>query len=197
MKEKPTKKRWTVIFAFAVPFFVIVLAALFFIGPLLGFSPMDSIKNAFGFHTNNQAENEWQKKYEQLEGELLDLQTQLQELSNELEVKNAELAEAQGQLDDIEANEDEASANVETENMLEEGNLTAVLKTYEQMTPKRAAALLDEMNEEEAYRHVAAMKDQLRGSILAKMPEEKAARFLERLAQEGGRRKRAHYTNGE
>ncbi|PAD93853.1 MotE family protein [Shouchella clausii] len=186
MKEKPTKKRWTVIFAFAVPFFVIVLAALFFIGPLLGFSPMASIKNAFGFNTNNQAENEWQKKYEQLEGELLDLQTQLQELSNELEVKNAELAEAQGQLDDIEANEDEASANVETENMLEEGNLTAVLKTYEQMTPKRAAALLDEMNEEEAYRHVAAMKDQLRGSILAKMPEEKAARFLERLAQEGG-----------
>lgn len=53
------------------------------------------------------------------------------------------------------------------------------------MSPKRAAALIDEMNEEEAYIHISSMKEQLRGSVIARLPAEKGATFLERLAQEG------------
>ncbi|WP_054706754.1 hypothetical protein [Bacillus sp. JCM 19041] len=66
----------------------------------------------------------------------------------------------------------------------EEG-LQKAIKSYEQMSPKRAAALLEEMDEEEAYIHIAAMDHGLRGSILGRMEAARAAGILEKLAQEG------------
>lgn len=185
MKVQKEKKRWPIFLSLFIPLMAIVIAAVIFIGPLVGFdlskTGMFRSEDTGGADPNRQAE------IDELEDQLAVLQTDWQHATNELTVKDAEIAELQSQNEDLEERlennewqEEGIVGNVSTEEGLQKA-----IKSYEQMSPKRAAALLEVMDEEEAYIHIAAMDHNLRGSILGRMEAARAAGILEKIAQEG------------
>lgn len=184
MASKTKKSRWPIVLSVLIPLLAVLTVMIIFIGPLFGFHVGDQVRDVFRSETTEDA-TAFQQQLTEIEQEVVQLQSLLQEATNEIVVKEAEINELQGQLND--SNDSGASEeSVPQENALETASgLEAVLKTYEEMSPKRAAALIDEMDEDEAYIHIFSMKEQLRGSVIARLPAEKGAAFLERLAQEG------------
>ena len=59
-----------------------------------------------------------------------------------------------------------------------------ILKTYETMSAKKAAAILTEMSESEALRIMSSMKSNTLTAIFEKMEPADAARYTELLAEQ-------------
>ncbi|GAF12883.1 flagellar protein FlbB [Bacillus sp. JCM 19045] len=184
MAAKTKKSKWPIVLSVLIPLLAVLTVVIIFIGPLFGLHVGDQVREVFQTERTEDGSS-YQQQFTEMEQEVVELQALLQEATNELVVREAEMNELQAQLDD--ATNSETNEEVLTQGTVQEmaTGLEAVLKTYEEMSPKRAAALIDEMNEEEAYIHISSMKEQLRGSVIARLPAEKGATFLERLAQEG------------
>lgn len=180
MKKQKKKQSRLLVFSFVTPIILIVVIGFIYVGPLFG---MPSVSSFFNSSTDTNSE----AVIAELEQEVMTLQDQLRELENELVVKESEWRSMEEErANELQQTEENEPVLVETAtNNDEVDGLQNVIKTYQQMSSKRAAAIIDELAIDVAYEHVRSMDESLRASIVGRLPADKAAQLLEQLADEG------------
>ena len=114
-----------------------------------------------------------QAEIQEKEAEITQLQTEIESAT----ASNEELLLEQERL----LNEIEQLKRAQEETQLE---FKEILKTYETMSAKKAAAILAEMTESEALRIMSSMKSNTLMAIFEKMEPTDAARYTELLAEQ-------------
>ena len=114
-----------------------------------------------------------QAEIQEKEAEITQLQTEIESATS----SNEELLLEQERL----LNEIEQLKRAQEETQLE---FKEILKTYETMSAKKAAAILTEMSESEALRIMSSMKSNTLTAIFEKMEPADAARYTELLAEQ-------------
>ncbi len=113
----------------------------------------------------------------ELEQKLADQQAELDKKKNEIERKDKEISELK-----LKRTQVEEQQTVEHEQgTKKDQELKETAKTYEAMSPKNAAAIISELPNEEAIRHLTHVSIETRAKILAKMDSEKAADLISKL----------------
>ena len=148
------------------------------------FQIADSIKDKIPFMSSedeiieNTSLNE--ERVVSLHAEIQEKEAEINQLQTEIEsatASNEELLLEQERL----LNEIEQLKRAQEEAQLE---FKEILKTYETMSAKKAAAILTEMTESEALRIMSSMKSNTLTAIFEKMEPADAARYTELLAGE-------------
>ncbi|GAB1486564.1 hypothetical protein MASR2M79_16140 [Aminivibrio sp.] len=116
---------------------------------------------------------------------LSEREMELKTRSDALDALSADVEKRAGALEDRE----QALRAKETkpdENSDEESTYMAMLmKTYEEISPRKAAQILEQLREDLAVRLLAKMSNDVRASILGRMDAGLAAQLTERLAAPG------------
>ncbi|WP_400247227.1 MotE family protein [Niallia sp. JL1B1071] len=112
-----------------------------------------------------------QTKLEERDAQIKTLESQLENSENRIQSVNSEKEKLQSELISLQ------SAQEETKKAVAE-----IVKTYDTMSPKNAAAILSEMSENEALKILAELKPAKLASILEKMEPSIASKYTERLA---------------
>ena len=148
------------------------------------FQIADSVKDKIPFLSSegetveNTSLNE--EKVVSLQAEIQEKEVEITQLQTEIESatsSNEELLLEQERL----LNEIEQLKRAQEEIQLE---FKEILKTYETMSAKKAAAILTEMSESEALRIMSSMKSNTLTAIFEKMEPADAARYTELLAEQ-------------
>ncbi|MDI9370225.1 MAG: MgtE intracellular region [Synergistaceae bacterium] len=117
----------------------------------------------------------WNQRLDELERELIEKEALLEGLSDELDARAEALDRREAEF----AQRDDAPPE-STED--EQEYLDMLMKTYQEISPRRAALILEQVSEDLAVRMLAAMPQDARASILGRMEAVLAARLTERLA---------------
>lgn len=120
-------------------------------------------------------------------------QSKIVELEAEIEEKEAELLNLQSKLDEAlaenvnhEAIEKDLRKQIRDLQIAREESkkeIKEIVSTYEMMSPKKAAPIIVEMNDDEALKILSNLKPDALSSILSKMEPEKAAHYTELLSK--------------
>ncbi|WP_144559172.1 magnesium transporter MgtE N-terminal domain-containing protein [Shouchella miscanthi] len=178
MKKDKRKQSKMLLVSIFVPFILLLIVGYIYIGPLFGLPSAGSL-----FQENrSDVDQAVEETIAELEQEIIQLQTQLRETENELAVMSStsQASEEETSVQETATVPEQVNVNTEQEN-----RLRSVVNTYKEMSSKRAAAIIDELPFEEAFAHVQAMDESLRASIIGRLPAEKGAELIERLANEG------------
>ncbi|MGN1400554.1 MAG: MotE family protein [Bacillus sp. (in: firmicutes)] len=116
----------------------------------------------------------------ELEAEVLDQSAQIEKLHEEAEEHKKEMQNAaiekqrlEQQIQELQAVQDE-----------DKKQFKEIIKTYESMTPNKAAAIFSSSEEKDAVKILANLKPDKLADVLEKMEPEKAALFTKRLTVE-------------
>ncbi|MED3646170.1 MotE family protein [Halalkalibacterium halodurans] len=181
-KEKGTSKFQFILFLIVIP---IIFAGLLFSGIayLLGYNVVKEAKEiganlpVVGNYIQTAEEEEREELIAELEEQLASQQAELDRLERELRETTEELKQAEDEKALLEQREEvEEGVAEQTNNRVKE-----LAKTYESMSPKNAAAILEEVDIEEAVIHMSLLSTDSRAAILGKMDPEKAATIMTRL----------------
>ncbi|MBS4198957.1 hypothetical protein KHA93_04725 [Bacillus sp. FJAT-49732] len=121
---------------------------------------------------------EYEEKIINLDAEIQNKSAQIDQLKSQLEKNESEkerfLLEKQSLEQTIE----------ELRQMKDENKraFKEIVSTYEAMTPKSAAPIILEMNDDEAVKILSNIGTETLAKILEKMPPDKAAKYLEKLS---------------
>ncbi|KQL58639.1 MULTISPECIES: magnesium transporter MgtE N-terminal domain-containing protein [Bacillaceae] len=179
MKKDKRKQSKLLIVSTLVPLVLLLIVGYIYIGPLFGLPSVGSL-----FQENrSDVDQAVEETIAELEQEIIQLQTQLRETENELAVMSSASQQSEEETGVQESASVPSQMNGPTD---QENRLRSVVNTYKEMSSKRAAAIIDELPFEEAFSHVQAMDESLRASIIGRLPAEKGAELIERLANEGG-----------
>jgi len=120
-------------------------------------------------------------------------QSKIVALEADIQEKEAQLLELQQELDEaLLENQQQIAIQEDLKKQIRElqaaqtsskKEFNEIVSTYEQMTSKKAAAILVEMNDEEALKILSNLKPNTLSSILSKMDPSKAAHFTEQLSK--------------
>lgn len=148
------------------------------------FQLADSVKDKIPFISSEEEVIEDtslnEEKVVSLQAEIQEKEAEITQLQTEIEsatASNEELLLEQERL----LNEIEQLKRAQEEIQLE---FKEILKTYETMSAKKAAAILTEMTESEALRIMSSMKSNTLMAIFEKMEPADAARYTELLAEQ-------------
>jgi flagellar protein FlbB len=123
-----------------------------------------------------------QKQINQLKAALSDEQAKVSDLEFQLEQKEQELETLkQENIESDLVNQEVNSENLEEQSITDEW--ATIAKTYENMKPKNAAAILVSMDEPTALNILSSMREKNVAAILEKMPAENAAKFTVKLVE--------------
>jgi flagellar protein FlbB len=123
-----------------------------------------------------------QKQINQLKAALSDEQAKVSDLELQLEQKEQELETLkQENIESDLVNQEVNSENLEEQSITDEW--ATIAKTYENMKPKNAAAILVSMDEPTALNILSSMREKNVAAILEKMPAENAAKFTVKLVE--------------
>lgn len=149
------------------------------IGPSLAKS--FGIPKEYSLTTDERRRLELERWSDRLSEQEMEMKTR----SDSLDALSADLQKRAGVLD----NKQQALTAKESkpeENPEEEGVYMAMLmKTYEEISPRKAAQILEQLREDLAVRLLAKMSNDVRASILGRMDPALAAKLTERLAVPG------------
>ncbi|GEK32561.1 MotE family protein [Kurthia sibirica] len=118
---------------------------------------------------------------------------QIVSLKASIKEKDTIVAKLQGQLDSTKT--DTSKAEIEKKRLEAEikklqnskadtkTDIATVIKTYEQMAPKKSAPILSAMSDKEAMKILKGLKPVTLATILEKMTPEKAAKYTEQLSK--------------
>lgn len=113
-----------------------------------------------------------QTKLKERDKEIKSLESQLENSENRFQSANSEKEKLQSELQSLQ------SAQEETKKAMNE-----IVKTYETMSPKNAAAILSEMSEKEAMKILGELKPAKLASVLEKMEPAVASKYTELLSK--------------
>jgi len=122
----------------------------------------------------------WNDRLNEKERELEEREKRLSTISADLEKRSAVLEKSEAQ---------QAAVKMKLpENRQEEKEyLDMLMKTYQEISPRRAALILEQLREDLAVKLLEGMPQDARASILGRMEAVRAARLTERLATGGSR----------
>ncbi|WP_246939936.1 MotE family protein [Bacillus pinisoli] len=106
--------------------------------------------------------------------------TMIEQLEKEAEVRETEMSSLQAQIEDL----TEQLKAKELEQQETKQTIDELSKIYESMSSKNAAAILSELDDQDALTILRALSTEALGSILEKMEPTDAARFTKLLADE-------------
>lgn len=113
----------------------------------------------------------------EMEAEVKDREARIAQLEGQMKSKDDELKRSQLDNGRLEEEMDELIAmNAENKRAFKD-----IVRTYETMSPKKAAPILAGMNEQDALRILADVKPDVLASILEKMEADTAAKFTNLL----------------
>lgn len=185
-KEKAPSLFQRFIFWFFIPLLFAIFLALL-IASLKGVNVFEKAKEISGnipiiAELNNGKEKASMSEYED----------QINSLDVEIQEKNVQINQLQSQLNnkDIEKEEllleiEKLQTTVAELQQIHSENKRAfkdIVTTFESMTPKKAAPIILEMNENEAVKILSNVNTELLAQILEKMPPDKAAMYSGLLA---------------
>lgn len=160
------------------------LAMAMIIAEVTGTNVFEKVNSVIS--SEKKAENEVdQSSSEDYEKQIVDLKAQMKEkeaqvtsLQTKIDTNKTDLSKAEVEKKQLEKEiqklqESKADTNTDS---------TTLVKTYEQMTPKAAAAIIETMSNEEALKILRNLKPATLAPILEKMQPTKAAEYTELLA---------------
>lgn len=160
----------------ARPLLYNVVPRLPWIGPSLAKS--FGIPKEYSLTTDERRRLELERWSDRLSEQEMELKTR----SEALDALSADVEKRAGVLENKEQVLSAKKAKPD-ENLEEEGAYMAMLmKTYEEISPRKAALILEQLREDLAVRLLAKMSSDVRASILGRMEAALAARLTERLA---------------
>ena len=112
---------------------------------------------------------------------------ELDEREKRLSVLSADLGSRSSAVEKIEAEQAAAQMKPPENRQEEKEYLDMLMKTYQEISPRRAALILEQLREDLAVKLLEAMPRDARASILGRMEAVRAARLTERLAAGGSR----------
>lgn len=184
-EEKSYSKIQTFFFVVFIPVvFTLLLCAI-----VLSFLGLNVVEKGKEFAANIPVLSSYVQDEEELDYEAIiaDLEAAVAEKEKELERLERELEAKEEELSELELENERLEQQLELEGERAEGareELAEAAKMYEAMSPKSAAAILAELDDEEAIRQLRHVSVETRARILAKMDSEKAARLMTLLAKE-------------
>lgn len=122
----------------------------------------------------------WSDRLNEWERELGEREARLQALSDDLGSRASAVEQA-------EAEQKKAPARTPEDPEEEKVLLEKLMRTYEEISPRKAAQILEQVREDLAVRLLEKMSQDARGAILGRMEAARAARLTERLAAGGSR----------
>lgn len=190
VEEKPYNKFQWVLIAIIPLFFVILLTLIVMsVAGVNVFQYGKEIGNKIpGISSMLQDEEEkeedrstvqYQQKIVDLEAEIADVNAQMAELENTLISKDEEI-----QSFNIERQR--LQLEIEELELAQEDNRRAfkdIIRTYESMSPKKAAQIITALEEEEAIKVLANIKADALSKIMEKMNPADAARLMQQLSE--------------
>ena len=112
---------------------------------------------------------------------------ELDEREKRLSVLSADLGARSSAVEKIEAEQAAAQMKPPENRQEEKEYLDMLMKTYQEISPRRAALILEQLREDLAVKLLEGMPQDARASILGRMEAVRAARLTERLAAGGSR----------
>ncbi|MEK4565311.1 hypothetical protein MKX54_11605 [Alkalihalobacillus sp. FSL R5-0424] len=182
-EEKKSNGLKTMLLAVVLPLIVVCLLVLFFIAPLIGFDVMGSSKQwaqsvpVLSSLVTEENESPSTDTPNDLKAENSSLKVELEQTKSQLEEATQSLQATQEELDQVQtdlASQDE-DASIETTDVTVEERNKELAKTYEQMSAKAAAAILNELTVDEILTQLKDVKSETKSAILAKMDTSLAA----------------------
>ncbi|MGM7681699.1 MotE family protein [Cytobacillus sp. Hm23] len=125
-----------------------------------------------------------EQQQEESREQIIDLQEIIDNQKAEIANLTNKMSEIQQEVEDLEDENSNYKYRLEMKEEAEmdaEKSLKDIVKTYETMSAKSAAAVLSEMQEVDAFPILATMKSDERAAIFAKMDPETAAKFTKLL----------------
>ncbi len=122
----------------------------------------------------------WNERLDELERGLMEKEALLDALSSDLSARSEAVAKREAEI----ARQDTRPPENPEE---EKEYLDMLMKTYQEISPRRAALIVEQLREDLAVKMLAAMPQDARASILGRMEAVLAARLTERLAAGGSR----------
>lgn len=188
--EKPYNKFQWVLLAI-IPFFFVILITLilmtvrgvnvFQYGKEIG-SKIPGISSMMQDDEEKEEDSltlQYQQKNVDLEAEIADINAQMAELESSLITKDEEI-----QSFNIERQR--LQREIEELKLAQEENRRAfkdIIRTYESMSPKKAAQIITALEEEEAIKVLSNIKADKLSAIMEKMDPVKAARLMQKLSE--------------
>jgi flagellar motility protein MotE (MotC chaperone) len=115
-----------------------------------------------------------------LQGQIKDREEEISQLQTELENKGKDIQRAELENNRLQKEIDDMSAN-ETDRTRA---LKDMIKTYETMSPKKAAPIIVKMNDNEALKILSSIKADILAAIMEKMNPQDAAKYTQLLTND-------------
>lgn len=191
-KKKTNPFLW-ILFAIVIPFVIIIVIISIILG-IAGFNVIDWAKEkgseipVISSFVPSEEEASAVQQLERMTETLSNRDEEIEQLKVEIaniEAHAAELEQEVLQKDQVIESQEELASNaafVDEEDST--SSITEIAKTYEEMKPKNAAAILELMDEAEVLAILQEMPNDVRGSILQAMEVEFAANMTELLINE-------------
>lgn len=157
---------------------IVGIAAVFFFSES---STEKLIMPLFGIN-EEQAHEPEKKESTTVNQKLKDAEAEIASLERMLESKEQEAAKSEHIITQLEGTIKDLERASDTKEMA----AGEILATYEEMMPKRAALLMQEMEKDEAVEVLTAITTETRAAILEKMDPVLAARLMEKASVESG-----------
>lgn len=122
----------------------------------------------------------WNDRLDEQERTLREREAALEALSADLEARNLVVEKKEAELTLRETKPPESPEE-------EKAYVDMLMRTYQEISPRRAALIIEQLREDLAVKMLAAMPQDARASILGRMEAARAARLTERLAAGGSR----------
>ena len=120
----------------------------------------------------------WNDRLDELERSLKERETALEALSADLEARSISVEKKEAEFTLKENKPPESPEE-------EKAYVDMLMRTYQEISPRRAALIIEQLREDLAVKMLAAMPQDARASILGRMEAARAARLTERLAAGG------------
>jgi flagellar motility protein MotE (MotC chaperone) len=116
----------------------------------------------------------------ELQGQIKDREEEISQLQTQLENKDSDIQSAELENNRLQKELDDMSAN-ETERTRA---LKDMIKTYETMSPKKAAPIIVQMNDNEALKILSSIKADILAAIMENMNSQDAAKYTQLLTND-------------
>ena len=122
----------------------------------------------------------WNDRLDEQERSLREREAALETLSADLEARSLVVEKKEAEFTLKETKPPESPEE-------EKAYVDMLMRTYQEISPRRAALIIEQLREDLAVKMLAAMPQDARASILGRMEAARAARLTERLATGGSR----------
>jgi flagellar motility protein MotE (MotC chaperone) len=120
---------------------------------------------------------EWQRRLDERERDLRARESAVETASSDIQALSGRLAQREAEAQRSDEQQQETAASESDRKLIDQ-----VAKTYQDMSPRNAAQIVEQVSESLAVELLQKLPVDVRGSILGKMSPKKAARLTELMA---------------